>query len=180
MNGVLWAHVWFGVVGAAYGIGYYLLTSRQAKGDGACDPNLERWGAFVGLLYGLGLSLRKTLKGAANVYLGNENYWDRVCWNWVALLMLVCLMAGLVWLLHKRLPKSFRGDRFPHATAIIWLVLLAQNVMAQVVTGPVFGPRAAWNDLMFNLLYVLLFALTVVIVYHFQFIKTKIAVAGSN
>jgi hypothetical protein len=174
------APVWFGVVGAAYGMGYYLLTSRQANGDFACDPNLERWGAFVGLLYGLGLSLRKTLKGAANVYLGDEKYWDRVCWNWVALVMLVCLLAGLVWLLHKRLPKNFRGDRFPHAAAILWLVLLTQNVMAQVVTGPVFGPRASWNNFMFNLLYVLLFALTAVVVYHFQFMKSKTTAPVTN
>jgi hypothetical protein len=173
------APVWFGVVGAAYGIGYYLLTARQANGDCACDPNLERWGAFVGLLYGLGLSLRKTLKGVGNVYLGDENYWDRVCWKWVALVMLVCLLAGFVWLLHKRLPKNFRGDRFPHAAAIMWLVLVAQNVMAQVVTGPVFGPRASWNNLMFNLLYVLLFALTAVVVYHFQFVKSKITGPGT-
>jgi hypothetical protein len=58
-------------------------------------------------------------------------------------------------------------------------VLLAQNVMAQVVTGPVFGPGASWNNFMFNLLYVLLFALTAVVVYHFQFVKSKITGPGT-
>jgi hypothetical protein len=82
-------------------------------------------------------------------------------------------VVGLVWLLAKRLPTNFGGDRFPHASAIIWLVLIAENVVAQVVTGPVFGPRAAWNDFMFNLLYLILFAITGVIVFHFQFIKSR-------
>ena len=39
---------------------------------------------FLGLLYGLGLSVRKCIKGGVNLYLGSEDYWDRVCWNWVA------------------------------------------------------------------------------------------------
>jgi hypothetical protein len=179
---------WFGIIGVVYGVGYYLLTCRPMFGDLVCelekpaparaakwnteDPNLERWGAFVGLLYGLGLSLRKTLKGGANLYLGDENYWDRVCWNWIALLMLVCMLAGIAWLLSTRLPRTFQGNAFPRASGIIWLVLIAENVVAQVVTGPVFGPRASWNDFTFNLLYLILFALTAVIVYHFQFLKS--------
>lgn len=65
------APIWYGVVAAAYAIGYYLLTRRtQSDSDAAAtaesilgDPNLERWALFLGLLYGLGLSLRKTLKG---------------------------------------------------------------------------------------------------------------------
>ena len=189
VNLITWwkAPIWFGIVGAAYGIGYYLLSFRQTNGDLSChseeydtiqrqewrtgDPNLERWGAFVGLLYGLGLSLRKTLKGGAYIYLGNEKDWDRFCWNWVALLMLACMLAGLVWLLCRRLPKNFPGDLFPRASGIIWLVLIAENVVAQAVTGPVYGPHAAWNDFVFNILYLILFALTAVIVYHFQFLK---------
>jgi hypothetical protein len=169
VNMETWWHapLWFGVVGAAFGIAYWLFgTSDANTTDG--DPNLERWGACVGLLYGLGLSLRKALKGGAESYLGNERYWDSVCWNWVALAMLVCLSIGAVWLLRRRLPASDPRDRFPHAAAIIWLVLIAENVVAQVVTGPVFGPRAAWNDFMFNLLYLMLFAVTAVIVYQVQ------------
>jgi hypothetical protein len=181
------APTWFGIMGVLFGVGYYLLNRRSTSGDLVCepkernparaakwnteDPNLERWGAFVGLLYGLGLSLRKAFTGGANLYLGDEIYWDRVGWNWVALLMLVCMLAGIAWLLYTRLPREFQGNAFPRAYGIIWLVLIAENVLAQVVTGPVFGPHASWNDFTFNLLYLVLFALTAVIVYHFQFFK---------
>lgn len=173
VNMTTWWHapLFFGVVAAAFGIAYWCLNRSTGDAlDG--DPNLERWGAFVGLVYGLGLSLRKTLKGGAEDYLGNEKYWDSVCWNWLALALLVCLSVGAIWLLWRRLPANDRRDRFPHAAAIMWLVLIAENVVAQVVTGPVFGPRAGWHDFMFNLLYLLLFAVTGVIVYHFQLVKT--------
>jgi hypothetical protein len=174
------APIWYGVVAAAYAIGYYLLTRRtQNDSDAGAtaeptvgDPNLERWALFLGLLYGLGLSLRKTLKGGAFVYFGNENAWDRRLWNWVAVGMLVCMTAGAICLLIRRLPRNFGGDRFPCAAAIVWLVLIAENVVAQVVTGPVFGPGRAWNDFMFNLLYLILFAISGVIVYHYQLLKS--------
>jgi hypothetical protein len=183
----LWqAPPWFGVIGAAFAVAYCISDSwlnvrqrgdevekpRAQTGWMIEDPNLERWGVFLGLLYGLGLSLRKTLKGGANVYLGNENYWDRVCWNWVALFMLSCLFAGAVWSLYARFPRDFRGNATPHASAILWLVLIAENLVAQIVTGPVFGPGRDWNDLMFNILYLILFVLTAVIVYHYQFVKS--------
>jgi hypothetical protein len=112
------------------------------------------------------------LKGGANLYLGDENYWDSVCWNWVALLMVVCMLAGIAWLLYTRLPRKFQGNAFPRAYGIIWIVLIAENVVAQVVTGPVFGRGASWNDFTFNLLYLILFALTAVIVYHFHVLKS--------
>lgn len=181
----------FALVAAAYGVGYCLLSSRSTSGEAgneldagrnpqygrftAEDPNLVRWGVFLGLVYGLGLSLRKLLKGGSHLYLkdyGDEKYWDPVCWKWVALGMLVCLLAGLFWFLARRLSKHFRGDVFPHASWIIWLVLIAENIVAQVVTGPVFGPHARWDDFQFNLLYLILFALTAAITYHFQFIRS--------
>ena len=77
------------------------------------DPNLERWGLFLGLVYGLGLSLRKLLKGGSHLYLanyGDEKYWDPVCWKWVAAGMLVCLLAGLLWFCA---PTSRRFRRRP-------------------------------------------------------------------
>jgi hypothetical protein len=182
----------FASVAAVFGIGYWVLSSRSTSGVGgneldaprdprfgrfaAEDPNLVRWGVFLGLVYGLGLSLRKLLKGGSHLYLqdyGDEKYWDPVCWKWVALGMLVCLLAGVFWFLARRLPRNFRGDVFPHATWIVWLVLIAENVVAQVVTGPVFGPQARWDDFQFNLLYLILFALTAAITYHYQFIKSR-------
>ena len=170
------APIWFGIVAAAFGIGYVLVSRYEnshpvARGVWCADANLERWALFVALVYGLGLSLRKTLKGGAEVYLGNEDGWDRACWEWVALLMLVCLAGGMVWLLSKRLPADYAGDRFPHASAVMWLVLIAENGVAQIVTGPWVGPHASWDNSMFNLLYLILFAITGVIVYHFQLVK---------
>ena len=185
------APICFALVAAAYDVGNYLLSSRSNSADNSGeleashhpqyaqmtveDPNLVRWGVFLGLVYGLGLSLRKLLKGGSHLYFqdyGDEKYWDPVCWKWVSLGMLVCMLAGLVWFLSRRLPRSFRGDLFPHAAWIMWLVLIAENIVAQVVTGPVFGPHARWDDFQFNLLYLILFALTAVISYHFQFIKS--------
>jgi hypothetical protein len=66
------------------------------------------------------------------------------------------------------LPKGYRGDVFPHAYRLIWLVLITQNVIAQLVTGP----HRAWNEQAFSFYYVLLFMISALIVHHFQFLKT--------
>jgi hypothetical protein len=174
----------FALVAAAFGVGYFVLNSRSTTGEAAGtrqqlrltaeDPNLERWGLFLGLVYGLGLSLRKLLKGGSHLYLvnyGDEKYWDPACWKWVAAGMLVCLLAGLLWFLARRFPADFAGDLFPHAAVIFWLVLIVENVVAQVVTGPVVGPQARWDDFQFNLFYLVLFALTGALTYHFQFVS---------
>ena len=172
----------FGIAAAVFGIAYYCLRSREegpedstasATGLAIEDPNLERWGAFLGLVYGLGLTLRKGLKGATNIYFTKEDYWDAVFWNWVSLAMLLCLVAGIAAHLLRRIPWNSRKDAFPGAYGIIWLVLIAQNVLAQVVTGPPFGPRASWIEFSFSLLYVVLFFISAVIIFHFQFVKTR-------
>jgi len=174
------APTFFGIAAAIFGIGNYYLASREdsravstspAMDPAVEDPNLERWGVFLGLVYGLGLTLRKGLKGATNIYFSNENYWDALFWNWVSLAMLICLVVGMVVLLSRRIPRSARTDAFPGAYGIIWLVLIAQNVLAQVVTGPVLGPRASWIEASFSLLYVVLFVVSAVIVFHYQFVK---------
>jgi hypothetical protein len=54
---------------------------------------------------------------------------------------------------------------------MIWLVLIAQNVLAQLVTGPLLGPRASWIEVSFSLFYVVLFFASAVIVFHYQFVK---------
>jgi hypothetical protein len=176
----------FALVAAAFGVGYFLLSSQSATDEAAGnrqqlrlnaeDRNLERWGLFLGLVYGLGLSLRKLLKGGSHLYLanyGDEKYWDPTCWKWVAAGMLVCLLAGLAWFLACRVSVDFGGDVFPHAAAIFWLVLIVENVVAQVVTGPVVGPHARWDDFQFNLFYLVLFALTGALTYHFQFVSSQ-------
>lgn len=90
-------------IGAAYGLAYYLVNRRTsseaiAPGDVAAanpHPNLERFGTYLGLLLGLGLSIKNGLKGWANLYLGNEEHWNRILWAVIGPLMLCCL-AGLI------------------------------------------------------------------------------------
>jgi hypothetical protein len=161
-------------IGMAYGIAYFLVNHRvSAKGRESglslknARPNLERFGAYLGLLVGLGLSIRSGLKGWANIYLGNEEYWSRILWMAIGPLMLVCLAALVVWIRSRPLPRGFEGDVFPEAYRLIWLVLIVQNVLAQLVTGP----ASAWNEMAFKIYYVLLFLISAVIVAHFQHVK---------
>jgi hypothetical protein len=160
-------------IGIAYGIAYYLVNrpvSAEAEPTARfvrARPNLERFGAYLGLLLGLGLSLRNGLKGWANIYLGHEDYWSHILWLVAGPLMLAGLVAIIAWLRWRPLPRDFEGDVFPHAYRLIWLVLITQNVIAQLITGPL----TAWNEVAFSLYYVGLFLLTGVIVHHFQVIK---------
>jgi hypothetical protein len=124
------------------------------------------WWVYLGLVYGLGLSLRKALKGGANLYVGNEDAWDTFFWNWVAFGMLACLVAGMAWLLAQARRRRLPVEVSRNPAAVIWLVLIAQNVLAQVVTGPLWGPRASWNEFAFSILYIVLFCLTAAIVFH--------------
>jgi len=164
-------------IGIAYGIAYYLVNRRMSEEQRAllpgarlanAHPNLQRFGAYLGLLLGLGLSIRNGLKGWANIYVGNEEYWSRVLWRVMGPLMLACLAALVVCIVLRRLPKGYRGDVFPHAYRLIWLVLITQNVIAQLVTGP----HTSWNEMAFSFYYVLLFMISALIVHHFQFLKT--------
>jgi hypothetical protein len=159
-------------IGVAYGIAYYL-TNRQMTDEQIrqnvpnARPNLERFGAYLGLVFGLGLSLKNGLKGWANIYIGNENYWNHVLWQIIGPSMLVVLMGLTAWIFFRRLPRHYQGDVFPHAYRLIWLVLIWQNVIAQLVTGP----RSNWNEMAFKLYYVLLFLLSSIVIYHFHLIK---------
>jgi hypothetical protein len=83
-------------------------------------------------------------------------------------LFLACLVALVAWIRSRRLPKDYQGDVFPHAYRLIWLVLIVQNLIAQLVTGPF----ANWNETAFSIYYILLFAISAVIVHHFQLMKT--------
>jgi hypothetical protein len=164
------APIFFWVIVAAFGIAYYQLAHRS---DGSRvlrskSSSRERWGAWLGLVYGLGLSLRKALKGGANLYVGNEDAWDNFFWNWVSLGMLGCLVVGMFRVLKRPKQQDAAGDVFPKAYGIIWLVLIAENLLAQVVTGPLWGPRASWYEFAFSLLYIILFLLTTVIVFHYN------------
>lgn len=133
------------------------------------DPNLERWGLVVGLLVGLGISLKNGLRGWVNIYYGNEEYWTRVCWNWIGAVVLLGLVAFCVWFLVCRRPRDFEGDLFPCAYAIIWIVLIQQNIIAQLITGPV--TKWNWAEQIFSVYYLILFVITGVTVHRYNSIR---------
>jgi hypothetical protein len=159
-------------IGLAYGLAYYLvnrpLTAQERNlrrsTQASVHPNLERLGAGLGLVFGLGLSIKNGLKGWANIYLGNEDYWNRIFWEVIGPAMTLTLLALVVWLRLRPLPPGFKGDVFPHAYRLVWLVVITQNIIAQMVTGP----PTVWNEMAFSIYYLLLFLLSAVIVHHFH------------
>ncbi|MBX7072757.1 MAG: hypothetical protein K1X71_06375 [Pirellulales bacterium] len=166
--GGAWGPWYVGVV-MLFGVAYYLRRRGATESEltAAGDPNLERFGLYLGLLLGLGLSLRSGLKGWCNIYLGNEEYWSRLLWQVLGPLYLLILLAICGWILWRPLPRSFRGDLFPRAYGLTWLALVLQNVLAQLVTGPL----SAWNEFAFSVYYALLFAISAVIIVHYQYVK---------
>jgi hypothetical protein len=155
-----------------FGVVYYIKNRIKPREERLLpDPNLERWGLYLGLLMGLGLSIRNGLKGWANIYIGDEAYWSEMLWWVMGPALFLCLAAIGLWILIRPLPRGYRGDVFPRAYLLVWLVLLVQNVLAQLVTGPLTN----WNEAVFNIYYVLLFVITAVIVFHYHFIKTYTA-----
>lgn len=160
-------------IGVAYGIAYYLVNQpREDKEPSLSDgcPNLERAGVYLGLLLGLGLSIRSGLKGWANIYLGNEEYWSGVLSMIARPTMLVGAVAIVIWIWRNPLPKDFKGDVFPHAYKLIWLVLIVQNVLAQLVTGP----HTEWTEMTFKGYYAMLFLLTAYLIHRFHAMKARI------
>ena len=156
-------------IGLAYGVAYFLVNRPvpAATLHPPKNPNLERFAAYLGLLLGLGLSIRNGLKGWANIYLGKEE-------DWGALLSkitgpLLGLGLGLIIWRIWRTRATSRPDHFPHAYGLIWVVLIIQNILAQLVTGP----WSSWNEVAFSLYYLVLFALSVVIVHHFHCLSRR-------
>jgi hypothetical protein len=162
---------------------YRSFTAERAQSTPAeGDPNIERWGLGLGLLCGLGVSLHNGMKGWFNTYkdvhghlarrfwqyLGvnepNEGLASVVLWHYLGPAFLICLVAVALCILIRRLPRDYRGDSFPRAYGIIWLVLIFQNVIAQFITGPL----SEWKEMAFNIYYVLLFAITATIVIHYD------------
>ena len=164
-------------IGLAYGLAFFLANRPVPEPDqvalntdyGNPHPNLERFGAYLGLIFGLGLSLKNGFKGWANIYLGNEAHWDQIAWRVMLTLMLLGLLAVLARIRWRLLPRGTEADVFPHAGRLIWLVLLIQNLIAQCVTGPL----SSWNEAAFSSYYLLLFCISAVIVYHRNQVKTR-------
>jgi hypothetical protein len=164
----------FAALPVAIGLVWYLIDyksfedEKQITTPADGDPNLERFGLYLGLLTGLGLSIRNGLKGWFNIYKGNENYYDKLLWQGFSWIDVACLIAFAVAILVWPRPRDARGNPFPHAYGWIWLVLIVQNVIAQMITGPL----NQWTEVAFSIYYAILFALTAVIVIHYQSLKT--------
>lgn len=170
-------------IGIAYGIAYYLVNRRVSEAEQTLSevhltstrPNLERFGLYLGLVFGLGFSVKNGLKGWANIHLGNEAYWSGV-FAMVIYPLCALLLAVLAYrVLSRPLARDRRVDIFPHAYKLIWVVLIVQNVLAQLVTGP----WTEWNEMVFKAYYVFLFILSGVIVYHYRCVK-ECCSAGKN
>ncbi|GMW01687.1 MAG: hypothetical protein AMXMBFR84_28240 [Candidatus Hydrogenedentota bacterium] len=154
-------------IGIGLGVAYYLVNrplndhDRAALGAQLTNqrPNLERLGCYLGLLLGLGLSIRNGLKGWANIYLGNEDYWSAFFWRIIGPAMLITLAAILLLIYLKRLPRHYEGDVFPHDWKVMWLVFVVLNALALLVTGPV----SEWKQLTFCVYYMVLFAVSAVV-----------------
>jgi hypothetical protein len=154
-------------------------AERARTTPAAGDANLERFVLYAGLLLGLGLSLRNGLKGWFNIYKGDEDVWSAVLWQILGPIYLMILISIVAWILLRPRRPDARANLFPHAYALLWLVLIVQNVIAQLITGP---PHQ-WNEMAFSIYYVLLFAITAVIVIHYRTLKTlrtSIDLSGSD
>ncbi|MBU6399726.1 MAG: hypothetical protein KGS61_05360 [Verrucomicrobia bacterium] len=167
-------------IGVAYGIAYFLVNQPLAETEqtelgpwlGHPHPNAERIGAYLGLWLGLGISIKNGLKGWANIYVGNESYWNAVLWRIIGPLLILGVIALLLRVWRRPLPRGFAADAFPRAYRWIWLVLITQNVLAQLITGP----WTAWNEVAFSLYYLLLFLLSGVIVHHLHCLRALVPV----
>jgi hypothetical protein len=165
----------------AFGIVYYFLRRTDLDAEsgpadrGAGDPNLERFGLYVGLLAGLGLSVRNGLKGWCNIYRDDEAYWSKFLWDKLGPVYLICLIAIAGVILFRLLPRRLRGRAFPEAYALMWLVLLVQNTIAQLITGPL----NQWTEVAFSIYYLLLFAITAVIVLFYHTVNSLAPAEGS-
>jgi hypothetical protein len=157
----------------ACGITWYLIRrrtfdeERRTATPTGGDPNLERLGLYLGLLAGLGLSLLNGLNGWFAIYRHESS--DRILWYILGPVYLLILIAILAWVPLRPLPRNYRGNIYPKASRAMWLVIIVQNAIAQLVTGPL----SEWNEMAFNIYYLLLFAITAVIVFHIQTAKAR-------
>ncbi|HSZ57194.1 MAG TPA: hypothetical protein VK797_16115 [Tepidisphaeraceae bacterium] len=156
-----WGNIYMAAV-ILFGIAFYAINHGPT--GGYSDPEFQRWGLSLGLLGGLGLSIRNGLKGWFNIYLGNERYWDGRLWRYFGPAILAGLIAAGTCVLIGSLMGRSRRDASRHAYAWMWLVLLVQNAIAQLITGP----HTQWSETAFGIYYLLLFAITAVIVLYFR------------
>jgi len=162
-------------VAGAFGLAYYcVLRNREEPDSGSTfhpDPNLERWGVYTGLLLGLGISIRGGMKGWANISWGDEAYWESFFWNISGPVLFMVLVFSAWRILRRPLARAAETDPVPHAYGLVWLVLIVQNTIALMVTRPYTN----FVDVTFIFYYLLLFAISGAIVYHYGFIKRQVS-----
>lgn len=167
----------------ALGVVWYLLNrstfvrEKEIGTSAAGAGNLERLGLYLGLLTGLGLSIRNGAKGWFNIYRQDEeeSYWSAQLWKYLGPTYLACLLIILIWILIRPRLRADSGFRPLHAYAAMWLVLIVQNVIAQAITGPLSN----WHEMAFSIYYVLLFLITSVVTVHYHKIPVTQSLAGS-
>jgi hypothetical protein len=167
----IWSAIVFAFMAIVFGIGYYQMGQREPLGGSASwpvnGPVLERWGAYMGIVLGMGLSIKNGLKGWANIHLGDERLWNDRFWYVAFVVMYFALIAILVSLLRQRPSEKLDADPFPRAYALLWFVLIVQNIVALLVT---FSP-SNWVEIAFCIYYLLLFVISGAVVYHYHIVK---------
>jgi len=152
------------ILGTTMGVGWIWMMIRRSHFADERESlprrefGLEHWAVYLGMLVGLGLSIRNGLKGWFNIYRGNEEYWSAQLWKYLGPTYLLLLVIAAVFVLARR------SNRGPNAYAWVWVVLIVQNVIAQLITGPL----TQWREAAFSIYYVLLFGTTAVIVMHYR------------
>ena len=160
------------VLGTIFGIAYYM-KNRGTLGENRTqrhyDPNLERLGAYTGLLFGVLISVMNGLRGVAIVHNQDEEVWRGILTNTMGPLIFVCFALVVFRILSRPISRDSRSDVFPHAYLLVWCVVIVLNLIAQGIT---FQP-SNWSEMAFSLYYLLLFSTTAVILYHFQCTKRQ-------
>lgn len=150
---------------AALGVVWCALSYLSPRKDGA---GIDSFAVHLGLLLGLGMSLKNGTRGWANIYLGDEDLWGQVYWRYIGPGMLIVLVAVILLAIAQRVLSRAEGNRVPHAFALIVLVLIHQNIIAHFITGP----PTNWSEVVFNIYYVLLSLITATIFYHYHFMQS--------
>ncbi|MCA9040852.1 MAG: hypothetical protein KDA65_10930, partial [Planctomycetaceae bacterium] len=127
----------------------------------AGDHNIHNWGLYLGLLIGLSISIRSGLKGWMNIYWGNENYWSALFWNYYTAIVPALLVVLGLWFISRTPQKNWYYSSLRKQYAIVWVVLIIQNILAQMITGP----STSWSEFGFDFYYILLFIISGLIVH---------------
>lgn len=160
-------------LGFAYGIAYFLtnqpLHSSMSNNVIKVKPATERMTLFLTVFLAIALSLRNGIKGWANIYLGNEEYWSNLLWLVFVPIIIIGIIIIVSYVRQTSNEPQFEKNPFPKYSYIIWTVLLIQNFIAQLVKGP----WSNWVEVSFAIYYILLFFISVPIIYHYQYLKLR-------